>query len=208
MRTFAITQRGFTLWELLVAMLVVGVVLGIGVPNFMTFTRNGDMAAAVNTLVSALHVSRTEAVKRQQPVTVCGSSDPLAANPPCDGGTGGFFAWVDDADDPDGDQIANPDGVLDAGEEIILQRARPADAIDTYVAGGGVSVTYGPDGFIDRTLPRITVVLYCDERGNLDTGYGDSVARAVRIAPTGRPQLQRTVAQIATAVADTGGVCP
>ena len=86
-------QRGFTLWELLVTVLVVGVVLGIGVPNFNEFSRNSEMASAVNSLVSAVHVSRTEAVKRGQPVTLCGSSTPLVAAPTCDGGTGGFFAF-------------------------------------------------------------------------------------------------------------------
>lgn len=200
-------QHGFTLWEVLVTMLIVGIVLGFGVPNFMAFSRNGDMAAAVNTLVASLHLARTEAVKRQQPVTVCGSSDPLVANPPCDGGTGGFFAWVDDADDPDGDGIGNPDGTRDAGEDIVLQRARPADAIDTTVADG-VSLTFQSNGFVDLDLPRIRVVLYCDDRGNLNAGNGDSVARAVRIPPTGRPQLQHTVAQIAGAAAETGGACP
>jgi type IV fimbrial biogenesis protein FimT len=201
-----VNQIGFTLWELLVAMLVVGIVLGFGVPNFMTFTRNGDMAAAVNTLVSSLHLSRSEAVKRQRPVTVCGSSNPLVANPPCDGGTGGFFAFVD-LDDTNGDGVPDGDGVHDAGEPIVLQRARPADAIDTFVAGG-VSVTYQENGFIDAALAPITVVLYCDERGNRDAGNGDSTARAVRIARTGRPTLQQTVGEIAAAVADTGGVCP
>jgi type IV fimbrial biogenesis protein FimT len=199
-------QRGFTLWELLVAMLVVGIVLGLGVPNFMAFSRNGDMAAAVNTLVSSLHLSRTEAVKRQLPITVCGSSDPLIAAPACDGGTGGFFAFVD-VDDTDGDGFADGDAVFDGGEVIVFQRVRPADAITTSVAGG-VSVTYQSDGFINQALAPMTVVLYCDERGNLDSGNGESVARAVRIPRTGRPQLQRTVAQIANAAAQTGGVCP
>lgn len=199
-------QRGFTLWELLVAMLVAGIVLGLGIPNFTTFTRNGEMASAVNSLVASLHLSRTEAVKRRLPITVCGSSDPLIATPPCDGGTGGFFAFVD-VDDTDGDLLADGDGVLDAGEEIVFQRARPADQVNTTV-DPDISVTYQSDGFVDPDLPRIEVVLYCDGRGNLDAGNGESVARAVRIPRTGRPQLQTTVAEIANAAAQTGGVCP
>jgi len=34
-------QSGFTLWELLVTLLVAGVLLSIGVPNFREFQRNG-----------------------------------------------------------------------------------------------------------------------------------------------------------------------
>lgn len=203
-------QQAFTLWELLVAMLVVGVVLGIGIPNFMTFTSNSNMSASVNDLVSALHVSRTEAVKRQVPVTLCASSDPLGAAPSCDGGgTGGFFAFTD-LDDTDGDGMPDGDGVFDGGdEEIILQRDAPDEQVT--VTADGTYVSYGPNGFlvdIDGAPAPVSTVLYCDRRGNLDAGNGESVARVVTVAGTGRPQLLRSTAAVATAAAATGGSCP
>lgn len=200
---------GFTLWELLVTMFIVGIILGVGIPNFMTFTRNSAMASGVNGFVSALHLSRTEAIKRRVPVTLCASPDPLAAEPSCDvGGTGGFFAFVD-ADDTDGDGIADGDGVFDAGEEIVLQRDPPDESI-TLTANGDY-LTYAANGFI-ADMPGlaapISMVLFCDDRGNADTGFGESVARAVAISGTGRPTLLRSLAGVSQAAAATGGACP
>ncbi|MGD8325173.1 MAG: GspH/FimT family pseudopilin [Gammaproteobacteria bacterium] len=204
------SQRGFTLWELLVTVLVIGVVLGIGVPNFSEFSRNSEMASAVNALVSAIHVSRTEAVKRGMPVTLCGSSTPLAAAPSCDGGSGGYFAFTD-VQDTDADGNPDGNGVFDGADQILLQRDRPADQIVTAIEGASGRITFGTDGF--RTQPManpLTRVMYCDQRGNV-TGAGsggESVARVVVIAPTGRPQLLRDVAAVADFIADTGASCP
>lgn len=203
-------QRGFTLWELLVTVTVIGVVLGIGIPNFNEFSRNSEMASAVNSLVSAIHVSRTEAVKRGVPVTLCGSSTPLAAAPACDGGTGGYFAFTDVQDtDADGDPDGN--GTFDGADVILLQRDRPAAQVTTAIEGASGMLRFATDGFLDRfAANQLTRVMYCDPRGNVvgPGSGGDSVARVVAIAPTGRPQLQTEIANVADFIADTGASCP
>ena len=97
-------------------LLVAGVLLGIGVPNFMEFQRNDAMIAAAN---DARHrrysTARTEAVKRQVPVTsACASPDPTAANPVCSpngaGSNGGFIVWVDENGNVDANGASDPDG--------------------------------------------------------------------------------------------------
>lgn len=203
-------QRGFTLWELLITVLVIGVVLGIGVPNFNEFSRNSEMASAVNAVVSAIHVSRTEAVKRGLPVTLCGSSTPLAANPACDGGSGGFFAFTD-TNDTNGDGVEDGNGTFDAADQILLQRDRPAAQITTSIEGASGMIRFGSNGFRDPTAANpLTRIMYCDNRGNVvgAGSGGDSVARVVVIAPTGRPQLYRDIGSVDDFVSDTGISCP
>lgn len=201
-------ETGFTLWELLVAMLVVGIVLGIGLPNLLTFRQNNSMVAAVNDFVAALHLSRNEAVKRQLPVTICVSSDPLSSSPACDGGgSGGFFAFVDANLDADG--VAVGDGAYDAGETILVQHDDPDGNI--VASFDGTYMHYGADGF--RTdVPGLgapfATALFCDERGNKDAGNGESVARVVSTSGTGRPQLLREMSNVTAAVSATGGTCP
>ena len=72
-------QSGFTLWELLVTMLVAGMLLAVGVPSFRDAQRNSAITAAANDLITGLLAARAEAVKRQVPVTLCASPDPAAA---------------------------------------------------------------------------------------------------------------------------------
>src|SRR5690606_30286528 len=96
------TERGFTLWELMMAIAVAGVVLGLGIPNMIEFQRNNAMASASNELVTAVLLARAEAVKRQVPVSLCLSADPDAPTPTCspaavtDASNLGFVVWVDD----------------------------------------------------------------------------------------------------------------
>lgn len=192
-------QRGFTLFELLVTVLVLGVVLGIGVPNLLEFTRNNRMAATANDVVSALHLARNEAVMRRVPVTLCASPEPLVDDPVCDpdfsdpDSGGGFIAWVD----------ADSDATVDAGEEILLQRNDPQD-IDIFPDSGYVH--FGANGFV-QNIPSegapVTLILFCDARGNSVVSGSLSAARAIRVPATGRPSLLNEVGEI-----NAVGGCP
>lgn len=206
------TQSGFTLLELLVTLLVAGVVLGFGVPNFMEFQRNNAMISAANEMVTGLYLARTEAVKRQVPVTLCGSPNPLVPAPACGpGGNGGFIVFVDENNNGVLGDVTDGNAVVDAGEVVLMQRPDPGGTINVF-GNGGQYMAYAGNGFLVPTapgqgLPSTTVLLYCDERGNRDAG-GRSAARAINVAPTGRAQVMRDQVNVATAVVATGGVCP
>jgi type IV fimbrial biogenesis protein FimT len=66
--------RGFTLLELMVAIAVLGVLLGIGVPAFTEAIRNNRTVAVTNDLVSALNTARNEAIDRGLPISVCAAN--------------------------------------------------------------------------------------------------------------------------------------
>ena len=79
------TQTGFTLYELLTTMLIVGVVLAIGVPNMQSFRQNSRMTAAANNLHSSFHLARSEAARSKSSITICASGDSMTATPTCGG---------------------------------------------------------------------------------------------------------------------------
>jgi prepilin-type N-terminal cleavage/methylation domain-containing protein len=79
------SDRGFTLIELLVTVAVIGVIAVIGVPGINALLENNRVTAHTNRLVSSMHLARSEAVKRNDEVTLCSSKDGAT----CDG------KWVD-----------------------------------------------------------------------------------------------------------------
>lgn len=71
---------GFTLLELMITLLVIGVLLGVGVPGFFDTIRSNRAAANANELVTALSIARSEAIRRGTRITLCPSSDGAGCN--------------------------------------------------------------------------------------------------------------------------------
>jgi prepilin-type N-terminal cleavage/methylation domain-containing protein len=206
-------QRGFTLWELMVALAVAGVVLGLGVPNFIEFQRNATMTAAANDLVTGALLARSEALKLQgaPPVVLCLSSTPLDETPTCDIDAvldttdRGFIVWVD----------ADSELDYDAGETILMRSPAPGGTI--RVSSNCPYVAYGQNGFsrkvADACFPSVRNVLYCDDRGRRVTSGTLSSARVVRLDKVGRAQVLIELADVSARIgnnADTevDGTCP
>ncbi len=57
-------HHGFTLVELMVTLAIVAIVLTIGVPSFQSVMRNNQLTTQINSLVGAIHLARSEAIKR------------------------------------------------------------------------------------------------------------------------------------------------
>lgn len=218
-------QQGFTLWELLMALLVAGILFGIGVPNVMELQRNGAMSAAANDLVTAVLLARTEAVKRQVPVTLCLTDNPLAGTPTCapgaavDSSTRGFIVFVDENGDfdangnPDLGDATDGNGAVDADEMVLLRTPARGEPIALSTNCGNVS--YGPNGWVRQAgglcfagFGAPVVVLLCDDRGRRPASGGLSSARAVRIDATGRGVVLQETAQVDPEIATTGATCP
>ena len=68
-------EKGFTLVELLITIVVISVLLATGVPAFLDFIKNNRLTAQTNELVSAIQLARSEAVKRGTNTIVCASSN-------------------------------------------------------------------------------------------------------------------------------------
>jgi len=192
-------------------LLVAGILLSVGVPNVMEFARNGAMTAAANDLVTAILMARTEAVKRQAPVTWCLSANPTVANPTClpnavvDAGIPpapnpavGFIVWVDENNNVDADgarllaDATDGNAVVDPGEQLLMQTAAPGGTIRMSASCG--YATFAPSGFTRQVgalcFPATRAVLFCDDRGRRAAAGSLSSARSVRIDRPGRAQVR------------------
>ena len=178
------TAKGFTLVELLVALAVAGVLLGLGVPSFVGAIRNAQLNAPWAELRSALFLARSEAVKGSHVVSVCARASDTTCGADWDAG------WLVYVEDP-----AAAAGAVGAG--TILRVADPVgDGIDLKSAGSynraasGVAargfIRYLATGEADWTNGTFTV---CDERGAEE-------ALALNVALTGDIRTARASGEV------------
>lgn len=182
-------QSGFSLYELMITVLIVGVVLAYGIPNMREFRQNSRMTATVNDLHATFHLARSEASRAKTNITICSSTDPEAVLPVC----GGEFenGWIV-FQDTDGD-IA-----VDAGEAV-LQRYPPTPLGVTINSQGATDYfSFAPTGQGRGNVSGTAVsqLVLCDDRGNVLGGSGYSSARALVVTPLGRAAVLRDIAQV------------
>ena len=63
-------ERGFTIIEIMVVIAIMGVLLTIAAPSFVTFTATQKVKTASFDLYAAMMFARSEAIKRKVNVTV------------------------------------------------------------------------------------------------------------------------------------------
>jgi type IV fimbrial biogenesis protein FimT len=159
-----VAMRGFTLIELLVTLSIAAILLGVAVPNFVTFIQNNRLATQANDLVTMLNYARSEAVKRNQTISVCSSTTGTS----CAGSItwdGGLIVFVD----------SDGDGVVDGGEAV-LQVRQAMEGANTLRSGAQTRFTYQANGFL---ASNNDVFRLCDTRGT-------AMARAITISLQGR----------------------
>lgn len=194
-------DRGFTLLELMMVLVIAGLLIGLGVPAMGNFLRNSRMTAAANDALAAMHLARTEAIKRRVRVSICTSNNPTDAAPACADSPNltGWFVWVDD----NGDAIADAtdgDGVPDPGEPVLLRHDPVPATISAVSDRDPLRLTYLDTGF---TQGGTTQIVMCDSRGNVPSAGELSAARGLFVSVTGRPAVTRDRAEI-----EALGGCP
>jgi type IV fimbrial biogenesis protein FimT len=153
---------GFTMIELMVTLVVLGILLGVGVPSFRLFLVNARTSAVANDITSAINLARSEAVKRAEPVTVCPSDD----GADCDG------AWTDG-------WIVR----LAAGGDPLRVWREPAAGTDiTQTPAANRPIDFGALG--ERITGDTALVMQVE-------GCRGQRARRLEIGPAGRVSVQR-----------------
>ena len=196
-------QAGFTLYELLITVIIVGVVLSYGIANMADFTRNNRMTASANDLHAAFHLARSESARARANVTICASANPNDPGANC-GGTWdqGYIVFID----TDGD--LNRAGAT----EIILRSHGEAETGVTFnFEGGATYFSYSQTGQGRGDvggLPAVSRVVMCDKRGNVVGAGGNSAARLFVVTPMGRGTIVRDIPRIQAAIDAFGAVCP
>ncbi len=148
-------QRGFTLIELVITLLVLGVLLAVAIPSFRQTIVDNRVTANANTLVSSLNIARSEAINRALSVTVAANS-----------GTNWHLGWT----------------VTTVETTPVVLRTQAALEGGATLVGSANSLTYASTGFLtgaavtldlcddDATTER-RVSVVAGGRSNLDAAY-------------------------------------
>jgi type IV fimbrial biogenesis protein FimT len=164
-------HNGVTLLELLAVITLVAVLTGVAVPALDRALLNARRAAVMESLVRAAWFARTEAMRRGRPVILCGSAGGELCVAGSDAWSGG---WLVASADAPATALRRGPGATDGRARLLANRSM---------------FTFEPH---DRRSTNGTLA-WCDHRG-------ESAARAVVIAPTGRPRLQQGAGSLACPV--------
>jgi type IV fimbrial biogenesis protein FimT len=177
-----LSSRGFTLIEFMVAIMVVGLVLVIGIPSMQDTIRDTRQTSMANATIGMLAFARSEAAKRPGAnVTLCASTSTETHTPACDSiqWEDGWFIMTDlngnrILDSLDEDQDA--DGELDIGEDfngngvldvIPDEVLRIGDASDTQTIRSAGFPNDGSMWFDSSGAPNASgTFTICDADGN------------------------------------------
>lgn len=162
-------QKGYTLLELMVAISVAAVLMGIGVPGLQNFIRGSRVSASARNIVVDLSLARNEAVLRAATVTVCTSTDLASCSN--SGWNDGRIVFVD----------AGPVGAVDAGD-IIISVTQPLNATLTTTSNGIAApnfISYSPQG-------RLT------NWGQITVCATNQMQRRITVRRSGSATLDRT----------------
>ncbi len=105
---------GFTLIELIIAIAIAAVLLGLAIPSFTSFLNSSRVTSQANELLAAFQVARMEAIRRNARVVVCASSNAETSSPPsCDAGST-WNGWIVYSD-TNGNNVVENNEVIKVG---------------------------------------------------------------------------------------------
>jgi type IV fimbrial biogenesis protein FimT len=173
-------SSGFSLIELIVTIVVLGVLLALAFPSFTALMNRNRLSGASNELIAGMQSARSEAIRRNRNVTLCNSSDGAT----CSTTAGAWTGWI----------VRRADGV-------VLQSAVIRTPIELRESAALTqdAIVFRPDGFARNSATPAGALLKATLSLCVRTQKPPDNARQVTLTAGSR---------IAVAPAYQSGLCP
>lgn len=140
-------QPGFTLIELIITLLVMGVLATVAVPGFQALIAGNQQATSYNDMLSGFKLARSEAITRREEVTA-------HLEPQNDGG---WRLTVENEEDESILSLGSTSESVNVSDELevtfnSLGRRESCDPDECQVGIGSESLEISPAGRIDKPL--------------------------------------------------------
>ena len=153
--------NGFSMMEMLMTLLILGLVAALGVPSLNEFIEDNRLNAAVADIQSAMQTARAEAVGRNARVTLCKKNSDSTNCVTSGGWQQGWLMFVD----------ADNDQAVDSGEDVLLVHDPLLGKLTLHgTTQLASSITFRPSG--QTSLTSVQFMVLCDDRGFIDDAKG------------------------------------
>lgn len=177
-------QNGFTLYELMIALAIFGIIGGLGIPGYLNYIRNSQLNSASTDIFSDIYLARSEAIKTKTPVAICRTADTNAVNPTCDASSdiwnSGWLVFVDN----------DNDGIYDQADGETLLKAGNPENTHIQIRGNANAanfISFNTDGSL-RANKITSIYSVCDDRDG-DGVYDQKTSRRISIGAIGKPEI-------------------
>jgi type IV fimbrial biogenesis protein FimT len=121
-------DKGFTLFELMIALTMVGILIGMAAPSFNNFGGQTRVVTTQNDFVTALNYARGEAVRRGRLVSVCSTTTFTTCDSAAGAFAGGWLAFTD--------STGSQQGEFNTGEELLQSWRGPGNGNVSFTSSG------------------------------------------------------------------------
>lgn len=151
-------ENGFSLIELIISISILGILLTLAAPSFISTVQRNQLSSSVSELHSILSLSRSEAIKRASYTTLCASSDLMN----CSDSMSWSNGWILFMDN-DGDGIFEDDGdaVLCEINEDCLLKLSDSLSINVVLTANVSFITFDLNGLPIATANYTASITSC-----------------------------------------------
>jgi len=165
---------GFTLIELMITIAIVAIFASIALPSFSKLIANNRVSTAANDLVSNMVFARSEALKRNDTVSMCPSADQATCSA-TDTFSSGWIIFRDC--DASGALNAITDTTTTSDDCNLEEILKVGDGFDDVTVTGSSNISFGLSG---RPVNTLTLQL-SNTSGSTDVEKTVSLSRVGRV---------------------------